>query len=114
LRRGPSSPDHRSGRGLRRSGAEIHGQDNGLPDTQHDQGQQVFEGGAVPPVADPNGVVYVRYGRADGTPGTGDMSAPSSGVASRGLQRRNQAPDRESHHGPVVAFVALLSRPLGL
>jgi dihydrofolate reductase len=46
-------------------------------------GQKVFDGGAVPanlallepPAASPNGVVYLRYGLADGTPATGDMSA---------------------------------------
>ena len=51
-------------------------------------GKQVFDGGSVPtniallepPVASPNGVVYLRYGLADGTPGTGDMSAPDRGV----------------------------------
>jgi dihydrofolate reductase len=51
-------------------------------------GKKVFEGGAVPanltlldpPVASPNGVVYLRYGLADGVPGTGDMSAPDRGV----------------------------------
>jgi dihydrofolate reductase len=52
-------------------------------------GKKVFDGGAVPtnvtllepPVASPNGTVYLRYGLADGTPGTGDMSAPDRGVA---------------------------------
>jgi hypothetical protein len=47
-------------------------------------GKKVFDGGAVPtnvtllqpPVASPNGIVFLRYGLADGTPGTGDMSAP--------------------------------------
>lgn len=47
-------------------------------------GKKVFDGGAVPtnvtllepPVASPKGTVYLRYGRADGTPGTGDISAP--------------------------------------
>jgi dihydrofolate reductase len=46
-------------------------------------GKKVFDGGAVPtnvtllepPVAGPNGTVYLRYGLADGTPETGDMSA---------------------------------------
>ncbi|MGV9797041.1 dihydrofolate reductase family protein, partial [Mycobacterium sp. NPDC003449] len=45
-------------------------------------GKKVFDGGAVPtnvtllepPVASPNGIVHVRYGLADGVPGTGDMS----------------------------------------
>jgi hypothetical protein len=48
----------------------------------------VFDGGAVPtnltllepPVAGGKGIVYLRYGLADGTPGTGDMSAPDRGV----------------------------------
>jgi dihydrofolate reductase len=47
-------------------------------------GTKVFDGGAVPtnvrllepPVAGPKGTVYLRYGLADGTPETGDMSAP--------------------------------------
>jgi hypothetical protein len=47
-------------------------------------GKKVFGGGAVPanvtllapPVAGPKGTVYLRYGLADGMPGTGDMSAP--------------------------------------
>jgi dihydrofolate reductase len=51
-------------------------------------GKKVFEDGAVPtnvrllepPVASPRGVVYLRYGLAGGTPGTGDMSAPDRGV----------------------------------
>ncbi len=51
-------------------------------------GKRVFDGGAVPanlallapPAAGPKGVVYLRYGLADGTPGTGDMSAPGRGV----------------------------------
>ncbi len=50
-------------------------------------GKKVFDGGAVPtnltllepPVASPQGPVYLRYGLADGTPGTGDMSAPDRG-----------------------------------
>jgi len=52
-------------------------------------GKKVFDGGAVPtnvtllepPVASPKGTVYLRYGLADGTPATGDMSAPDRGVA---------------------------------
>jgi hypothetical protein len=52
----------------------------------------VFDGGAVPtnltllepPVAGPTGTVYLRYGLAPGTPGTGDMSAPDRGVAREG------------------------------
>jgi dihydrofolate reductase len=51
-------------------------------------GKKVFGDGAVPtnitllqpPVANRNGTVYLRYGLADGTPGTGDMSAPERGV----------------------------------
>lgn len=51
-------------------------------------GKKVFDGGAVPtnvtlldpPVASPTGTVYLRYGLADGTPGTGDMSAPDRGA----------------------------------
>ncbi len=47
-------------------------------------GKKVFDGGAVPtnvtllepPVASPRGTVFLRYGLADGTPATGDMSAP--------------------------------------
>jgi dihydrofolate reductase len=49
-------------------------------------GKKVFDGGAVPtnltllapPAASPKGTVYLRYGLADGTPGTGDMSAPDN------------------------------------
>ena len=55
-------------------------------------GKKVFDGGTVPmnvtllepPVASPKGVVYLRYGLADGTPGTGDMSAPDRGVGRDG------------------------------
>jgi dihydrofolate reductase len=51
-------------------------------------GKKVFDGGAVPtnvtllepPVASPKGTVYLRYGLADGMPGTGDMSAPDRGA----------------------------------
>jgi dihydrofolate reductase len=47
-------------------------------------GKKVFDGGAVPtnvtllepPASGPMGIVYLRYGRAEGTPTTGDMSAP--------------------------------------
>ena len=47
-------------------------------------GKKVFDGGAVPtnltllepPVAGGKGTVYLRFGLADGTPGTGDMSEP--------------------------------------
>jgi hypothetical protein len=45
--------------------------------------EKVFDGGAVPtnvtllepPVAGPKGSVYLRYGRANGTSGTGDGSS---------------------------------------
>ncbi|MGO4445390.1 dihydrofolate reductase family protein [Mycobacterium sp. 2YAF39] len=45
-------------------------------------GKRVFDDGAVPtniallepPTASPNGIVYLRYGLAEGIPGTGDMS----------------------------------------
>lgn len=58
-------------------------------------GKEVFAGGAVPtnvtllepPTASPNGTVYLRYGRADGVPQTGDMSAPGRG-AGRDAGRR--------------------------
>ena len=51
-------------------------------------GKKVFDDGAVPtnvtllgpPVASPKGTVYLRYGLADGTPRTGDMSAPDRGA----------------------------------
>ena len=51
-------------------------------------GKKVFDGGAVPtnvtllepPVASSTGTVYLRYGLAEGMPGTGDMSAPDRGV----------------------------------
>ena len=51
-------------------------------------GKKVFDHGAVPtnvtllqaPTASPKGIVYLRYGLADGTPGTGDMSAPDRGA----------------------------------
>ncbi|WP_255369547.1 dihydrofolate reductase family protein [Kitasatospora sp. MBT63] len=47
-------------------------------------GKKVFDGGAVPAdvtlleprTAGLNGTVHLRYGLADGTPRTGDMSAP--------------------------------------
>ncbi|ALO12764.1 riboflavin biosynthesis protein RibD C-terminal domain protein [Streptomyces venezuelae] len=53
-------------------------------------GKKVFDDGAVPtsltilepPAAGPKGAVYLRYGLADGTPATGDMSAPDHGVGS--------------------------------
>ncbi|WP_412543955.1 dihydrofolate reductase family protein [Longispora sp. K20-0274] len=51
-------------------------------------GKKVFDDGTVPtnltllrpPAAGPNGTVFLRYGLAEGTPGTGDMSAPDRGV----------------------------------
>jgi dihydrofolate reductase len=51
-------------------------------------GKRVFEDGAVPtnvtllepPAASPTGTVLLRYGLAEGTPRTGDMSAPDRGV----------------------------------
>ena len=51
-------------------------------------GKRVLAGGTVPavltllepPAASPAGTVYLRYGLAEGTPGTGDMSAPDRGV----------------------------------
>jgi dihydrofolate reductase len=51
-------------------------------------GKTVFAGGAVPtnlellepPAAGPRGTVLLRYGRAEGVPGTGDMGAPGRGV----------------------------------
>ncbi|GAA1547055.1 hypothetical protein GCM10009730_65210 [Streptomyces albidochromogenes] len=36
----------------------------------------------APPAASPRGTVYLRYGLADGTPATGDMSAPDRGAGS--------------------------------
>jgi dihydrofolate reductase len=55
-------------------------------------GKKVFAGGAVPtnvtlldpPVASPKGTVYLRYGLAEGTPATGDMTEPDRGVRSDG------------------------------
>jgi dihydrofolate reductase len=52
-------------------------------------GKKVFDGGAVPtnltlleaPFAGPKGSVFLRYGLAEGTPATGDMSAPDRGVS---------------------------------
>ncbi|MFJ9774369.1 dihydrofolate reductase family protein [Kitasatospora sp. NPDC101157] len=51
-------------------------------------GKKVFDTGAVPtnlvllqpPAASPTGTVHLRYGLADGTPRTGDMSAPDRGL----------------------------------
>ncbi|MGW9035593.1 dihydrofolate reductase family protein, partial [Streptomyces sp. NPDC055721] len=55
-------------------------------------GKKVFDDGAVPtnvtllapPVAGPAGTVFLRYGIADGTPATGDMSLPDRGLGSNG------------------------------
>jgi dihydrofolate reductase len=55
-------------------------------------GKKVFDGGAVPtnltllapPVSGPKGSIFLRYGLAEGTPATGDMSAPDRGVAQPG------------------------------
>jgi dihydrofolate reductase len=55
-------------------------------------GKRMFDGGGVPtnvtllepPVAGPKGIVYLRYALADGTPGTGDMSAPDRGTGRDG------------------------------
>ena len=52
-------------------------------------GKKVFDGGAVPtnvrllepPAVSGKGTVFLRYGLADGTPGTGDMGAPDRGLA---------------------------------
>jgi dihydrofolate reductase len=51
-------------------------------------GKKVFDGGTVPanltllepPAASPRGIVQLRYGLAEGAPGTGDMSAPGRGL----------------------------------
>ena len=51
-------------------------------------GKKVFAGGEVPtnltllepPAAGPKGTVYLRYGLAEGMPGTGDMSQPGRGL----------------------------------
>jgi dihydrofolate reductase len=51
-------------------------------------GKKVFEDGTVPtnvtlleaPIVGPKGSVYLRYGLAEGTPATGDMSAPDRGL----------------------------------
>lgn len=50
--------------------------------------EKLFAGGEVPtnltllepPVAGAKGTVFLRYGLAGGTPGTGDMSRPGRGV----------------------------------
>ncbi len=55
-------------------------------------GKKVFAGGAVPtsmtllepPAASGKGTVYLRYGLADGTPATGDMTAADRGVRGDG------------------------------
>src|SRR4051794_24966478 len=60
----------------------------GVPPIVLGVGKKVFDGGAVPtnppllepPVAGSKGTVYLRYGLAEGTPGTGDMSAPDRGL----------------------------------
>jgi dihydrofolate reductase len=52
-------------------------------------GKKVFDGGTVPsnltllepPVAGGKGTVYLRYGLAEGTPATGDMTAPDGASA---------------------------------
>ncbi|GAA4703923.1 Dihydrofolate reductase [Promicromonospora umidemergens] len=52
------------------------------------EGKKVFDGGEVPtsltllepPEAGPKGAVHLRYGLADGSPGTGDMAAPDRGA----------------------------------
>src|SRR3954466_9583979 len=51
-------------------------------------GKKVFDDGAVPtnisllepPLAGPKGTVFLRYALADGTPRTGDMTAPDRGA----------------------------------
>ncbi|WP_405749244.1 dihydrofolate reductase family protein [Streptomyces sp. NBC_00012] len=53
-------------------------------------GKKVFDDGAVPtnvillepPTAGPKGTVHLRYGLAEGTPATGDMTAPDRGAGS--------------------------------
>jgi dihydrofolate reductase len=55
-------------------------------------GKKVFDGGAVPtnlrllepPAAGGKGTVLLRYALAEGTPGTGDMSAPDRGLGADG------------------------------
>ena len=55
-------------------------------------GKKVFADGAVPtnvtllepPVASPKGTVHLRYGLAEGTPATGDMTEPDRGGTSDG------------------------------
>ena len=51
-------------------------------------GGKVFDDGTVPanvtllepPAASGKGTVFLRYGLAEGVPGTGDMSAPDRGI----------------------------------
>jgi dihydrofolate reductase len=51
-------------------------------------GKKIFDGGTVPtnltlleaPIAGPKGSVFLRYGLAEGTPATGDMSASNRGL----------------------------------
>ena len=58
-------------------------------------GKKVFDDGVLPtnlsllepPVSSPKGTVYLRYGLADGTPGTGDLSAPERGTAREDTSR---------------------------
>ena len=55
-------------------------------------GKKVFDGGAVPtnltllepPFSGPKGSVFLRYGLAEGTPATGDMTAPDRGLGTDG------------------------------
>jgi dihydrofolate reductase len=55
-------------------------------------GKKVFADGAVPtnltlvepPAPGPKGTVHLRYARADGTPGTGDMAARDGGADAAG------------------------------
>ncbi|MCS0636824.1 dihydrofolate reductase family protein [Streptomyces sp. LP05-1] len=57
-------------------------------------GKRVFAGGTVPsnltllapPAASPQGTVFLQYGLTDGTPVTGDMSAPDRGLPQREQQ----------------------------
>ena len=54
-------------------------------------GKKVFAGGVVPsnltllapPASTPTGAVHLRYGLAEGTPATGDMTAPDRGAGHR-------------------------------
>ena len=63
-------------------------------------GKKVFDGGAVPtnvallepPVASPKGIVYLRYGLAEGTPATWDMSAPDRGAGRDDYKPRTRQP----------------------